>query len=107
MIGWTFQSCGRPLAVPDLQSGGAGLPVRRESDAFKMGFTRWGKTQQSKPTNREKNRGISRSGLEIVEFCPKSANFVQRQGINREFCGFPTKLLSTRWLGPFSGRFKK
>ena len=26
--------------------------------------------------------------LEIIEFCPKYANFAQNQGTNREFCGF-------------------
>src|SRR5207237_5528689 len=57
--------------------------------------------------NREKNRGVFRSGLEIVELCSKSANFVQRQGIIREFRGFPANSLSTRRLDAFSGRLKK
>src|SRR5207302_6676915 len=60
-----------------------------------------------KPKNREKNRGVSDSVSQIVEFCPKSANFVRRQGINREFRGYLAKLLSTRWLDPVSGRCKK
>ncbi|PYY18668.1 MAG: hypothetical protein DMG60_07500 [Acidobacteria bacterium] len=35
-----------------------------------------------------KNTGVFEFDLEIVEFCPKYANFAQNQGTNREFCGF-------------------
>ena len=45
--------------------------------------------------------------LEIIEFCPKSANSAQNQGINREFCGFPPKPLSAKHLFCFGTRFKK
>ena len=57
--------------------------------------------------NREKNRGVSDSDPKIVEFCPKSANILQRQGINREFCGYLPKLLSTKWLVTILVGFKK
>jgi hypothetical protein len=50
------------------------------------------------PRNREINRDFSDSCPKIVEFCPKSANFLQEQGISREFFGYPAKLLSTRQL---------
>ena len=93
MSGGKLQNCGRRLAVPSVQPGGTVLPVQG--------------IHEEKPKNREINREFSRFGLEIVEFCPKSANFVQEQGINRKFCGFPAKLLSTRRLGPISARFKK
>ena len=45
--------------------------------------------------NRENNREIFRFGLKIVEFCPKFANFLPRQGINREFSRYPAKPLKT------------
>jgi hypothetical protein len=43
------------------------------------------------PDNRESYRGISRIGAEIIEFCPKSAIFTSRTGMNREYQEFPAK----------------
>jgi zinc protease len=103
MMGRTFQSDGRPLAIPPVQLGEAGPPVQGgNAAAFTMG---WAEIQQAKPKIREKKRGFPKLGLEIVELCPKSANFLQKQGISREFFGFLPKVLSTKPL--VSGRFKK
>jgi hypothetical protein len=75
--------------------------VRRRSP----GLAGFGNVHKAK--NREKNREFLDSDLKIVEFCPKSVNFVQKQGINREFCGYLPKLLSTRWLVLILVGFKK
>jgi hypothetical protein len=37
--------------------------------------------------NRAKNREFFEFALEIIEFCPKYANFASGTGNNREFCG--------------------
>ena len=39
--------------------------------------------------NKENNRAFFELALEIVEFCPKYANFAQNQGINRDRGRFP------------------
>src|SRR5882724_9036686 len=57
--------------------------------------------------NREKNRRLFRICLKIIELCPKSANFVERQGVNREFCGNLPERLRTKRLSHFSARFRK
>src|SRR5205085_8273409 len=54
-----------------------------------------------------KNTGGFEFDLEIIEFCPKYANFAQNQGINREFCGFLAKSRSTKHLLLFGARFKE
>jgi hypothetical protein len=59
------------------------------------------------PKNREFNRKFSDSTLKIIELCQKSENFVQKQGINREFCGYLAKLFSTTCLVPILYGFKK
>lgn len=43
----------------------------------------------------------------IVEFCRKSANFILRQGTNREFCGNLPRLLSIKQLVSFALRCRK
>src|SRR4029077_5169949 len=59
-----------------------------------------------RPENKEKYRAFFESDLESIEFCPKSASFVQNQGINREFCGFLSNVRSTKYLLLCAG-FKK
>jgi hypothetical protein len=44
-----------------------------------------------KPKNRENNREFSKLAPKTSEFCPKSANFALKQGINREVCGYLTE----------------
>jgi hypothetical protein len=57
--------------------------------------------------NRENNREFFELASRNREFCPKAANFVREQGINREFCGYLAKLLFTKWLVPTLLGFKK
>src|SRR5258707_11484111 len=57
--------------------------------------------------NKENNGGDFQFGLEFVEFCPKSANFRSRQGINRELCKVSPKLPAVKRLAPFFAGFKK
>jgi hypothetical protein len=67
----------------------------------------WARNQPENPFNRENNREFFEFDHKIIEFCPKSANFLQEQGINREFCGYPAKLLSTNQLIVIFVGFKK
>jgi hypothetical protein len=46
------------------------------------------------PNNRENNREFFEFNHGTLEFCPKSANFGLKQGINREFCGYLIKAAS-------------
>lgn len=68
---------------------------------------RYASLQDAPGASRENNRGASEFGLEIVEFCPKCADFVLNQGINSEFCGFLPTPLSTKRLALFSPGLKK
>lgn len=61
----------------------------------------------SLPKNSEENSEFFEFTLEIVAFCPKSANFAVKQGINSEFCGNLPKLLSTKQLTPSAGGFQE
>ena len=62
---------------------------------------------QAAQKDRGNDRGSFRIDAKIVEFCPKSANFVQRQGNNRDICGFPSKPPLTNCLAAFSPGFQK
>jgi hypothetical protein len=57
--------------------------------------------------NRGNNRGFLKFDLEIDKFCPKYVDFVERQGNNREFCGFPFKPQPTDYLVLFCAGFKE
>lgn len=62
---------------------------------------------REQPGTGEKNRDFSKIALEFIEFCPKSANFRLRQGINREISEIAAKLPDSKYLRLLFARFKK
>jgi hypothetical protein len=59
------------------------------------------------PRNREINREFFTFGLAIAEFCPKCANFVLKQGISREFCGYLAKSAPILGINACNEGFRK
>jgi hypothetical protein len=68
---------------------------------------RFGKNSRTKAKNRKNCRESFNFDLKVTEFCPKSPNFAQTQGINSEFCGYLSNSLPAEYLMLLSPEFEK
>src|SRR3954465_7445615 len=71
-------------------SCGGGAKENRLINAVRSALS--GGRIHQKQKNRHNYREPSKFVVDVIEFCPKSANFTLSQGINREFCGISVSI---------------